>query len=206
MAAIIDLKEIRTEARRTQILMGAAQVFAQKGFHQATIKEIARAAGVAEGTIYNYFNNKRELLVAMIEALATSSLKALISEHPPDDSQAFLTAVLRDRFQLAQERGYLLAPILAELFTDVDLRQEVYNQIAKPLTAYMEQYWQVHIDAGRIRPLDPVIVTRALVGAIMVNFMFKITGLDPRYENVSTEKMMEQLVSLFLSGLLTQQG
>ena len=54
-----DFKGQMIEARRTQILMGAAQVFAKKGFHKATTKEIAQAAGVAEGTIYNYFKNKR---------------------------------------------------------------------------------------------------------------------------------------------------
>jgi hypothetical protein len=38
-------------------------VFTEKGYHKATTKEIARAASISEGTIYNYFNNKRELLV-----------------------------------------------------------------------------------------------------------------------------------------------
>ena len=64
----IDFKEQMAEARRRQILMGAAQVFAEKGFHKATTKQIAKAGGVSEGTIYNYFKNKRELLVAMIDS------------------------------------------------------------------------------------------------------------------------------------------
>lgn len=45
------------EVRRTQILRGAAQVFSEKGFYQATTKETAQAADVSEGTIYNYFKN-----------------------------------------------------------------------------------------------------------------------------------------------------
>ncbi|MFL7790868.1 MAG: helix-turn-helix domain-containing protein, partial [Anaerolineae bacterium] len=43
------------EARRNQILDAAAAVFAEKGFHRTTTKEIASRAGIAEGTIYNYF-------------------------------------------------------------------------------------------------------------------------------------------------------
>jgi|GEM_PF-3133717 len=54
----LDFREKMIEARRTQILLGAAQVFAQKGFHGATIKEVAQAAEVAEGTIYNCFTDK----------------------------------------------------------------------------------------------------------------------------------------------------
>ena len=49
------------QQRRTQILEAAAAVFAEKGFHKATTKEIARVAGISEGTIYNYFAQKRDL-------------------------------------------------------------------------------------------------------------------------------------------------
>ena len=53
-------------ARREQILDAATTVFAAKGFHRATIKEVARAAGVADGTIYNYFENKAALLLGLL--------------------------------------------------------------------------------------------------------------------------------------------
>ncbi len=46
-------RERRIAARKEQILDAAAQVFAAKGFHRATTKEIAEAADVSEGTIYN---------------------------------------------------------------------------------------------------------------------------------------------------------
>ena len=50
-------------ARRTT-LDAAITVFSEKGFHRATIKEIARVAGIADGTIYTYFASKKELGVA----------------------------------------------------------------------------------------------------------------------------------------------
>src|SRR6058998_2074295 len=56
--------------RRTQILAAAALVFARKGFDRATVTEIARAAGLAEGSIYNYFRSKGELLVHIPRQLA----------------------------------------------------------------------------------------------------------------------------------------
>ncbi|MBE9508961.1 MAG: helix-turn-helix transcriptional regulator, partial [Chloroflexi bacterium] len=58
------------EARRAQILNAAATVFAEKGFHRATTREIARVADVSEGTIYNYFDSKEDLLVGIITRLA----------------------------------------------------------------------------------------------------------------------------------------
>jgi len=52
----------RQEERKEQILRAAERVFAQKGFYQATVSEIAREAGVSDATIYEYFPTKEELL------------------------------------------------------------------------------------------------------------------------------------------------
>ena len=56
-------------ARRTQILDAATRVFASKGFNRATIRDVAQAAGVADGTIYNYFANKTDLLFGLLDLL-----------------------------------------------------------------------------------------------------------------------------------------
>jgi len=199
-----DFKKQMTEARRTQILLGAAQAFAEKGFHKATTREIAKAAGVSEGTIYNYFDTKRDLLVALIDLLATQSFKNLIMNDPPDDPEALLTILFQDRYQLAQDRGQLIVPVIAEVFTDVELRELLYQQVVIPMTRHMERYIQAHIDSGQFRQIDPVIVTRALMGALMLNIVLKLTHLDTRYEAVSEEALIEQLISLVLNGLLVK--
>jgi AcrR family transcriptional regulator len=56
-------------ARRTQILDAATRVFASKGFNRATIHDVARDAGVADGTIYNYFASKTDLLFGLLDRL-----------------------------------------------------------------------------------------------------------------------------------------
>ena len=55
-------RERRIAARQEQILEAAAIVFSTKGYERATTREIAEAADVSEGTLYNYFDNKIELL------------------------------------------------------------------------------------------------------------------------------------------------
>jgi AcrR family transcriptional regulator len=196
-----DLKVQVAEARRNQILAGAAQIFAQKGYHKATTREIAQAAGISEGTIYNYFSNKRELLLAMAEALATESFKSIVRDDPPDDPQHFLTIILRDRFQLIEKNGHLIAPLVAEVFSDASLREELYQQILRPITMLMEQYIQHQINLGRFRPVNPAIVTRALMGSLILNSVFKLSGLEPQYDVVSTEAMIDELVALILDGI-----
>ena len=59
-------KASRKGDKREAIVEAAIEVFAQKGFHAARISDVARAAGVADGTIYLYFDNKEHLLLSLI--------------------------------------------------------------------------------------------------------------------------------------------
>src|SRR2546421_9968058 len=92
------IQELVMAARRKQILDAATQVFAEKGFHRATIKEIARVAGIADGTIYTYFPSKDEVLLAVLDRLNETTERqhhfALGSEH---DLKAFFHAYLQQR-------------------------------------------------------------------------------------------------------------
>src|SRR5262245_45833622 len=53
--------------KRERILRAATRVFARKGFYATKVSEVAKAAGVADGTIYLYFKNKDDLLVSLFE-------------------------------------------------------------------------------------------------------------------------------------------
>jgi AcrR family transcriptional regulator len=200
----IDFKEQMAEARRMQILMGAAQVFGEKGYHQATTKEIAKAAGVSEGTIYNYFENKRELLVAMVNAVGMQSVRNIMIDESPDNPEEFIKAVLKDRFEIGKQFGSRMAPLIAEMLTDTEMRETIYNQIAMPIAGHLEKYIQTNIEAGRFRPVNPVVATRYFVGGAFVNFALKLSGVDERYNSICEDELIEQLVSNFLNGLLIQ--
>ena len=68
-----------------------------------------------------------------------------------------MSLVLKDRFQLLRSYGHMMAPLMAEIVTDADLREAVYTQIGTPVTAIIENYLQAKMDAGQLRPANPVI-------------------------------------------------
>lgn len=90
MAAEADSARVNGEKRserkaekRQAILDGAVRVFAEKGFFNATVAEVARAAGVADGTIYLYFKSKDELLLEVFDdkmRLLCESARAAIAQ------------------------------------------------------------------------------------------------------------------------------
>jgi TetR/AcrR family fatty acid metabolism transcriptional regulator len=66
----------RTDDKRDRIMNAAIASFAQHGYHQATIADVAREAGVAAGTIYLYFENKDDLLVSIFEEKVQGFIQA----------------------------------------------------------------------------------------------------------------------------------
>jgi AcrR family transcriptional regulator len=72
--------EILQEFRHAEILEAARRVFSEKGFDQASVDEIAHAAGVAKGTVYLYYPSKRELYLETLK----SGLEAMCAELEQD--------------------------------------------------------------------------------------------------------------------------
>ena len=70
----------RPENKRERILRAAIDVFAQSGYFNAKVSEIARAAGVADGTIYLYFENKEDLLISVFREHTRNYLLSLESD------------------------------------------------------------------------------------------------------------------------------
>jgi AcrR family transcriptional regulator len=89
----MPLEPLTAERRRQQtreyLLQAAAQVFAERGFHAATLDEVAAAAGFTKGAVYSNFKNKEDLFLALLEdayAREMSALRATIesSDIPPE--------------------------------------------------------------------------------------------------------------------------
>src|SRR5580704_10338192 len=75
-------RAVRAGDKRERILDAAVRVFAKKGFHATRVSEVAKAAGVADGTIYLYFKSKDELLVRLFEDRVERLLAFLQRELP----------------------------------------------------------------------------------------------------------------------------
>ncbi|MBR4604933.1 MAG: TetR/AcrR family transcriptional regulator [Lachnospiraceae bacterium] len=62
-----EIVQKRAFETREKILQAALEIYAKKGYHKATVDEIAEHAGVSTGVAYRYFKNKKELLLAALE-------------------------------------------------------------------------------------------------------------------------------------------
>jgi TetR/AcrR family fatty acid metabolism transcriptional regulator len=104
--------------KRERILDAAERVFAQHGFFAARVSEIAKQAGVADGTIYLYFKSKDELLISLFES-RMERFNQLLAEAIAGDARPTdkLLAIVRTYLGLVREQ-----PMVAEVLT-IELRQ-----------------------------------------------------------------------------------
>jgi len=187
------------EARAAQILDAAATVFARKGYQRATTREIAAQAGVAEGTIYNYFKSKQDLLIAMASRLATESLEQVKALPPMEDEREYVAAIVTSRFELFLENIDLARALMLEMLVNDDLRQEYMNEVLSPAISFLGEYIRNRIEAGAFRKVKTEIVARAMIGGVM---SFGLHWLQHgELDRGSLEELASEMVTLFLDGL-----
>jgi len=182
-----------------QILEAAVRIFALQGFHQSTIAQIAKEAGVADGTIYLYFKNKDDILVQFFSHRAKQvfesfreevdrgqtsldKLRNLINRH--------LTEFQRDRngavvYQVETHQSSRLAE------EQIKEMSQMYRDLISEIVEQGQQEGQIRKD------LYVGLVKRFIIGAVdeVINTWLHSNG---EYDLVS---MTEPLVDLFIKGI-----
>jgi AcrR family transcriptional regulator len=106
---------LESSKRRTQIIEHAAKLFGDKGYHNTSISDIISAAGVARGTFYLYFPNKRKIFEELVDGLlirlASCIQNVEVSPDKPSPRDQLLNNIVRV-FALLCENSHLLAILL----------------------------------------------------------------------------------------------
>ena len=167
------IQELVAAARRKQILDAATRVFAEKGFHRATIKEIARVAGIADGTIYTYFASKDEVLLAVLDRLnETTERKQQFVLGDEQDLKAFFRAYLQQRMALLWPNAEVFRAVLPELLVNGELRRQYYEQVLAPTIAVGEQFFQAQSEQIQINiPLTVRAIAGTLLGLLLLQLL-----------------------------------
>lgn len=198
------IHELVTAARRKQILDAATQVFAAKGFHRATIKDIARVAGIADGTLYTYFASKTQVLIEIFHRLnASAEREQQLVLESGQDLRSFFTAYLRQRMSLLWPDAEVFQAVLPELLVNEELRELYYQQVLLPTFTIAEHAFQAQQAAGQLQRFDLPLTVRALAGLIFGLLTLQLLGDDVIARR--WEELPEVITSLLFDGLLRGQ-
>lgn len=196
-----SIQEQLIAARRNQILDAATKVFAAKGFHLATIKDIAREAGIADGTIYNYFENKTALMLGIFDRMNESDRRNTdLAQLSEGNFRSFLKAYLQHRLMVIKANNFAaFRVIVSEMMVNQELRELYYRKVVEPTFIMAEKYFQQWVEQGIIKPLDIGLMMRAVSGMVLGLIMEHIMGDNILEEQ--WEKLPDLLTTLIMDGL-----
>ncbi len=158
----------RAGARRSQIIKAAEKVFAQKGFHDSTIADVAKEAGISEATIYEYFSSKEDILFSIPGETAKDALSHMknILEHIQDTKNKIYAIIYAFLNFYERNPDYAAIAMLILKPNKRFLETQAYEDV-RQLTRLILEVIKEGIDSGELRKdIDPFVVRSIILGSI----------------------------------------
>jgi AcrR family transcriptional regulator len=193
-----------TQERRQQIARAALEVFSARGYGEATVRSIARRAGLAEGTVYLYFRSKRDLLFAAWEEVAVSAVLPSLRRAEaaaPGTEEDVLAAVFRDQFLTLMRHGAFFRLVMHRADVDAEFRRRVRARLREFLEEVM-RVLQRGVQRGAVAQLNPEVVVRALGALLRGLVLFDRYDPKPLFERYAVEEVAREVARFVLYGLL----
>ncbi len=192
----------RREDKRKRIIDAAVDVFADKGFFQAKVSEIAEAAGVADGTIYLYFKSKDDLLISLFREKMNEILQRFSAIRDEGSPEQQLRRYIAEHLAFVAEKPKLMQVLTVEIRQSPRFMKEATPQAFGRYLAVLAGIIDRGQASGAFRKnLDPVLISRALFGLIdEISLSFVLSNENEWARRDSTE-VANQLADFILRGI-----
>jgi len=190
------------EQRRAQILEAALRVFASKGYHGAAVSDVVKAAGVARGTFYLYFDSKDAVFIELLDGLLRTLRESVSGVDMGSEASGVaeqLQKIVANVLQTTAQNRPLTRIIFREaigLDATVDARLSAFYG---ELRGYLVAALMVGAQVGAVRAIDrPEVVAVCVLGSLRALVQRYVVERD---EPVDTDAVARAVVDLHLRGL-----
>lgn len=192
--------KLKKEEKKKQILEAAIRIFARNGYFNSRVSEIAREAGVADGTIYIYFNSKEEILCAVFEEALTRFIA--ISKEKLKDIHDPLERLQEIAFMHLKHLGAnrdLAMVFQIEFRHNIMFMERVSRTRLRDYFAIIQDAILDGQDAGLFRDINTKFATKLFFGMIdELVTSWLISGKEYQLEDAA-----EPMTRVFVSGIAT---
>ena len=197
--------EIASELSSTQqkILDAAVRVFSEKGFAGATTSEIAREAGVAEGTIFRHFGTKKGILQGILLSVVTEFQKSQVIDFLAvsfEKGDAYsLVSIIKKQLNAIQQQLPLLKMLFYEAQFHTEIQEIIVDKIVKPILDLLGQSIEKQKEMGEYRCFDTNMMVVSLLSSLWGYVVWK--QIAPEQEILDEEEALIQLLNIWLKGV-----
>lgn len=189
---------------RTRILNAALKLFAKQGYDGTTTRDLAERAGVAEGTLFRHFANKKAILIEVATQGWIEILTDLLTELSEMGSYKAVAQVMRRRMLNLHQNADLLKVCFMEAQFHPDLREKIQSDVIEKMTDVAEAFFQTAMDQGIYRKMDAKLVARVFLGMFTIAGFSQDTIMSPNSSPNEMKAMAEGLADIFLNGVLAK--
>ncbi|HEY9860878.1 MULTISPECIES: TetR/AcrR family transcriptional regulator [Trichocoleus] len=190
---------------RTRILQAAQRLFSRQGYDGTTTRDLAQAAGVAEGTLFRHFSNKKAILIEVATQGWIEILTDLLTELSEMGSYKAVAQVMRRRMLNLHQNMDMLRVCFMEAQFHPDLRDRIQLEVVDKMTDVAEAFFQTAMDRGVYRPMNPRIVARIFLGMFTIAGFSQDTVMGEKASPKAMQEMAEGLADIFLNGVLVKE-
>ncbi len=196
-----DQRDQYLQDRREEIINAAVEVFGKKGFAGASVSEIARAAGIAKGTVYLYFQSKEEIFTAiLVERSFLPQLEDLMLVDEP--LERTLTDIAHSYFDFMDSNLPVFRIAIADSYHFPMHAQQVFREIILKGNLALADFLSKLCQAGIIPPLeDPFLTARVFLGLLSTHILAQEILEGKQITPIPEEDWIREIVRVFLAGL-----
>ncbi|MEH7382684.1 TetR/AcrR family transcriptional regulator [Bacillus sp. JJ1533] len=193
--------------KQQKIAETAIKMFAEKGYSNTSTSEIAKAAGVAEGTIFRHYGTKDNLLLSVIIPFLKEALPGMaekvFKEVLTEDTiyfEDFLRRIIKNRMEFISENQEVFQIIVKELVYSETLRKEFLPYFTANVINRITHVIELFKSRGEIKDLPTDLIVKMLMttfgGFLVTNFV-----LLPSQDTMDTDKEADNLVRFVMDGI-----
>ena len=192
-----------TETKQ-RILNAAEHLFASRGYNGTTTRDLAAKAGVAEGTLFRHFENKKAILVEVATQGWVELLTDLLTELSEMGSYKAVAQVMRRRMMRMHENADMMRVCFMEAQFHPDLRDRIQSEVIAKMSDVAEAFFETAMERGIYRRTNPKVVARVFLGMFAVAGFSDETIMEPGASLKEVQEMAEGIADIFLNGVLAK--
>ena len=198
--------EPKTEpSTHEKIIKAAQKLFARNGYDGTTTRELAEKAGIAEGTLFRHFTNKKAILVEVATQGWVDLLTELLTELSEMASYEAISHVMYKRMLRLGDNYDMMRVCFMEVQFHQDLRERIQSEIKKKMTDVAEAFFQTAMERGVYRRMNPRVIAQVFLGMFVVAGFSHETIVQPGAKPQEMKEMAEGLADIFLNGVLAKK-
>ncbi len=192
--------------KQKKIVAAAIESFAEKGFAATSTSEIAKKAGVAEGTIFRHYKTKKDLLMAIVAPTMAKLIAPFVIKdfnkvlnHDFDHFEDFIKAIIENRIKFLKNNMPLFRIVIQEIPFQPELREQFKEHIAQKIIERLRQIVEHYQAKGQIIEMPPDTIIRVTLSTIF-GYIIARYLLAPEEEwDDNTE--IERTIQFLMNGL-----